>query len=490
MTISVFISHSTEDDPAVKKIRESLELHRIKVWTDSRELTTGDLLESSITEAIDQSSHLIALLSLAAVKSRWVRKEIEYALKGDKKIKVIPLLIDPVDHDFLHVWFDDEPVGQQYRVGPGGIERILPDLLAALGMQQPNDPRSGEEKPNKPVADLILELSRPTIKEIDGIPRASAEAQLIYHPADGSPEVKSKPYPFTAPIGAIEADDLRWYLEHWAMWPSEHFKKRADEVEANLPEWGKRLYEALDQKAARTALEAWRGVAQNGDISHRFTVLVDAELIEGSDEATQTQANESATKLLALPWELLHNDHSFLFQRAHGVRVRRQLPNREPQPLVTTNPPIRILMLSPRPEDDRAGYIDHRVSARPVVEALAPLGELVQLDVLTPPTFKAMTDALQKAHERKAPYHVVHFDGHGIYNRQHGLGALCFEDIRDSNKLTERRTDLVAADKIATALTNHRVPLFSSKHARVLNQSRIPPPLLPVVCCKGVSLQW
>jgi hypothetical protein len=38
------------------------------------------------------------------------------------------------------------------------------------------------------------------------------------------------------------------------------------------------------------------------------------------------------------------------------VRVRRSLPNRNPQDAIATRPPIRVLLVSPRPEDDSATY--------------------------------------------------------------------------------------------------------------------------------------
>jgi len=124
-----------------------------------------------------------------------------------------------------------------------------------------------------------------------------------------------------------------------------------------------------------------------------------------------------------------------------------------------TAPPLRVLLISPRPEDDRAAYLDHRVSAQPVVEALNALGELATYTLLTPPTFGALQEGLQRAHDAGTPYHVVHFDGHGVYDRTIGLGALCFEDPADTGKLTRRRSVLVSADDLASLLRDHRVPL-------------------------------
>ncbi len=132
MTPSVFISHSTKDDAIVTALRERLEPRGIRIWADSRELAAGDLLAASIAEAIDSSTHLIAVLSQNAVNSHWVKKEIRHALRTDREIKVIPLLIDPIDSGALGLWFEQEPVALKLEIGPGGIDAALPDHRVPL----------------------------------------------------------------------------------------------------------------------------------------------------------------------------------------------------------------------------------------------------------------------------------------------------------------------------------------------------------------------
>jgi hypothetical protein len=88
----------------------------------------------------------------------------------------------------------------------------------------------------------------------------------------------------------------------------------------------------------------------------------------------QAVAKEATTDLLALPWELLHDGRSYLFQGQHAVRVRRRLPNWYAQPHAVTGLPIRILLVSPRPENAHTGYIDHCISVLPLVEAMESLG--------------------------------------------------------------------------------------------------------------------
>jgi hypothetical protein len=140
--------------------------------------------------------------------------------------------------------------------------------------------------------------------------------------------------------------------------------------------------------------------------------------------------------------------------------VRRRLPNRIEQRPAVRDLPIRILLVSPRPEEEGTGYIDHRISALPLVEAVENLGALAELTVLSPPTFTALQEALMRAADAGEPFDVVHFDGHGVYDRKVGLGGLCFEDPKDADKLEERAMQLIHAEKLAAVMRDHRIPLI------------------------------
>src|SRR5437899_1599929 len=104
--MSVFISHTTKDDPVVKKIRKALESLGIRVWVDSQELSGGDKLTPAIQNAINDHDHFIAVLSVNAINSPWVKTEIEYRL-GLKK-KVIPLMLPGIEPNALALWFGSE----------------------------------------------------------------------------------------------------------------------------------------------------------------------------------------------------------------------------------------------------------------------------------------------------------------------------------------------------------------------------------------------
>src|SRR5258706_292804 len=81
----------------------------------------------------------------------------------------------------------------------------------------------------------------------------------------------------------------------------------------------------------------------------------------------------------------------------------------------------------------------------------AELGARAAVEFLYPPTLKALSDRLS---DRKAALvHVVHFDGHGVYDADMGLGYLLFEDNKHAG-------DRVDANRLGTLLNRCGVPLM------------------------------
>jgi hypothetical protein len=462
----IFISHASADDSFVAGLRRELEAFHLPVWVDSRDLRGGDKLVPEIEQAIEAASRVLVVLGPQTANSPWVRREIKKALAVEQRRKaegyrVIPLLLPGITSGALGTWFDEEPVAVPIAIGPAGLSAALPALLAALGERLPTDPQPFEELDVKPVEELVLTLTDPTIDTAEGKRRARAMATLVYEPAQaGTRRIESLRYAFTAPLGPIERDDLRWYLESYYIWPMGVFQVRAAGIAKKLPAWGKALFRAaLGDEEAREAFFAWQYAK---DADRRFSVQVDGDLPKGAPEDAQATAREAATELLSLPWELVHDGRTWLFQGKNAVRVRRRLPNRQAQPARQTSLPIRILLVSARPEKDARGkpigYFDHRISARPLTDAVESLGALARLTVLQPPTYRALEKALQAGDEDQ-PFDVVHFDGHGVYDRQLGLGGLCFEDPNDEDKLERRTLDFVDAERLAGLVREHRVPL-------------------------------
>ncbi len=467
----LFLSHSTQDDDLVRALRQALADLGQDVRIDSRRLRGGDPLWSSIQQAIEQATAYAVLVSPDAFQSQWVGKELRYALevqkaRGKEAFPVIPLGLDDTPFGAFEFLFDEEPLGVPVS-STGGIEQVLHPILVALGKRLPADLVSTPQPKAEPLEELILELTDLGFSDLamnehgkKYVSIASARARLIYEPAAaGQRRVSSdRSWRLVAPLGPIEAEDLRWYLEKYAVWPSDIYRDRIARIEKNLITWGKELYQAaLPVEHTANVLHAWARIDDRA--GRRFSILVDPTPEAGvADEKART-AREAATLLLGLPWELLHDGNTFLFQGARPTRVRRRLPNTQPFDAPPVATPIRILLVTARPEDEACGYIDHRASALPLVEALEKLGGQVVLELLSPPTLPDLREALDRARKAEKPYHVVHFDGHGVYDRRVGLGGLCFEDPRDSDRLERRRHATVYTDELGPLLRDHRIPL-------------------------------
>lgn len=449
----------------MRELQRALADHDLDVWIDSRELAGGDLLWPEIETAIDQAPAYVILVSTDSLQSEAVGKELTHALnvqkkRGRDKFPVIPLSLNGTKLGVLRSIFPAEPVYIPVSSGAGGIEAAMDAILAALGKRLPADVAPTPQPRAEPLEDLILELSDLKFHFEDNVRRASGRARLVYEPAaPGQLQVHSEQtWRFIAPIGPIEADELRWYLEKYAIWPSKYFQKRAAQVEKCLVEWGRVLHDAaLPAKYTTDVMNAWARIDDHA--GRRFSVQVDAAIDADAPAAEVDAAREAATVLLGLPWELLHDRDGFLFQGARPTPVRRRLPGTRGFDALVVATPIRILLVTARPEDDACGYIDHRVSAIPLVEAMEALPGLVRMHVLSPPTLPALRTELDRARRALAPYHVVHFDGHGVYDRRVGLGGLCFEDPDDIAKLDQRRHQTVFTNKLGELLRQHRIPL-------------------------------
>ncbi|PSN10050.1 hypothetical protein C7271_26695, partial [filamentous cyanobacterium CCP5] len=410
MNQPIFISHSSKDDAIVRQLREILEAHGLSTWVDSRRLTGGDELDASIKAAIHDARDFLVVLSIEALSSGWVQKEIAYAsevAQEQEGYKVIPVVLPGVPRGILKPFFPNDPIHIFVKAGPNGLQEAIPAIYAALGEELPNDLQPGEPIQVEPVTELLLTLTDSHIAEHDNIRRATATATLTYLPADQSRVITSRRYRFEAPLGPLELDEIRWYIEKYYQWPTGVFKQRAAKTEENLPRWGQALYDAaLSGETAREPLSEWRRTTG----SRRFSVQVDGEPLEGTPDDAAALGREAASDLLSLPWEILHDRNGYLSQGANGARVRRRLPNRERQPIAQAELPIRVLLVSPRPEvaDDQGspvGYIDHRISAKALVQAVEELGEdLVKVDLLPFPTFPAMKAALKQAKDQGIPY--------------------------------------------------------------------------------------
>jgi len=268
----------------------------------------------------------------------------------------------------------------------------------------------------------LLELSiRFTSDEKD---ENSPISVSLFRPDSG---VSTHPVPFEPPLDDAELADLGWYLEVFCVWPTGPDYVRAEGIEARLEDWGRTLLESVTP--GRESAQLWRQFADRETGGKLLTV-----------DATEP-------RVLRLPWELLAGEGGHIFSQ--GIGVRRRLQKVISAPVKPFALPVRLLAVVSRPDD--AGFFDPRADALPLLDALDELGDRTEVEFLYPPTLKALTARLR---DRQAPpVHVVHFDGHGIYDVTQGLGYLLFENDR-------HQSDRVDANRLGTLLNRRGVPLM------------------------------
>jgi hypothetical protein len=233
-------------------------------------------------------------------------------------------------------------------------------------------------------------------------------------------------FPLAPGLTAEDMADHRWYLEDYLIFPGPGDHARARAFEQRLDRFGEDLYGALFDRG--------RDILGN--------------LVAAPGPRLLTLCSDDPDAL-ALPWELLRDARSPLVLR--DVVIRRQLTDVVP---TRAGPvpglPLRILLVIARPTD--APALDARSSAAPMLGALEALGGHVRVDLCDPPTLAELERRLGEAADRGERYHVVHFDGHGVYLPDRGVGALYFEKP-DATK------DLVAGPALGDLLARLDVPL-------------------------------
>ncbi len=92
--MKVFISHAYTDDPLVKKVAAGLEGAGLEVWDATRDVLPGANWTEEVARALKESKAMVVLLTADALRSSWVRREIEYALgEQNYRKRLIPVLV-------------------------------------------------------------------------------------------------------------------------------------------------------------------------------------------------------------------------------------------------------------------------------------------------------------------------------------------------------------------------------------------------------------
>jgi hypothetical protein len=244
-----------------------------------------------------------------------------------------------------------------------------------------------------------------------------------YDPGQGASSYTSK-VPLLFELNEHDRSRLRFYLENFLTCPNAAALKPVADLRDDLRRWGEELFRQVF-KTDRKALWHYEEAARDLH-SLRIEILAD-----------QPDA-------WTVPWELLFDPN--LGWLAPQVRSFARLPmmtqttQRELEVpfLPVPGDPLRVLYVVGRP----AGSLEipfHSV-ARSLLQTAAELEERLRIDILRPPTFERLAKVLSQAVEAGRPYHVLHFDGHGVFtdSPQDFAGELDPGFVQEGDRLMRR----------------------------------------------------
>ena len=196
-----------------------------------------------------------------------------------------------------------------------------------------------------------------------------------------------------------EQEEIRWYLEDYLQYPDEPAPTLAGRIEQRLTEIGAELFRALFH-SAEDARDLWATVRAHTN-------------------ETRVEVVTSVEEAASIPWELVRDpktDAALCLDVPAFVRAQPQAARKPKFPALGEEEggAVRILLVicRPRRDDD----VPFRSVAGRLIKGLGDQArERVHLEVLRPATFESLARALREAKAKGSPYHVVHFDGHGMY---------------------------------------------------------------------------
>lgn len=125
------------------------------------------------------------------------------------------------------------------------------------------------------------------------------------------------------------------------------------------------------------------------------------------------------SRLADYPWELLHDGQRFLHLH-RPMFISRYIAYEALPPVVTNQAQLRVLLISPRTEDDGHGIAKlsdvEQLAIRTGLSKAKAKG-LIELETLPKPTLKALSADLSQRSETLMPQ-VLHFDGHGLFGKR------------------------------------------------------------------------
>ena len=251
------------------------------------------------------------------------------------------------------------------------------------------------------------------------------------------------------PFPPEQEAELEWYFEQWLVFPLTQ-TVRAERARDSVRSYGEALFEQVFK----------RDVDAYSEYKTKRAALTQIEIIGDS------------TEFQALHWEALHDPQMPRSLAVDCVMVRKRVKATAVNATVAPAPVIRLLVVTARPGEEHD--VNHRTISRPLMELIQNSQLRVQVDLLRPATFEALTTHLDE--KGAGFYHIVHLDLHGAVIGFDQLAAMPhdrftfrfgeplepFEGVQaflSFESGTPGKSDLRSAAELANLLTGKQVPV-------------------------------
>ncbi|MEO0394353.1 MAG: CHAT domain-containing protein [Cyanobacteria bacterium P01_A01_bin.137] len=189
------------------------------------------------------------------------------------------------------------------------------------------------------------------------------------------------------PFDAKQEQELEFYFEEWITFPFDQ-KVKAQRAAASIQTYGHDLFEQVF--AERRAYSAYERACQQGLSNLQIEIL---------GESPEFQA---------LHWEALKDPDQPRAFAVDCVVTRKRLSEKDTANVLQPSATINLLVVTARPDEE--SDVGYRTISRPLIEAIQQAQLRVNVELLRPGTYQALSEHLE---DKEGYYHIVHFDVHG-----------------------------------------------------------------------------
>jgi hypothetical protein len=128
----VYITGAAGDADLARRLASRLEAHGIEAGSPVFDALPGENFTAELGRALNRADAVVVLVSPEAMRSQWVRHEIQFALGAERlQNRLIPVLAKQTPQD-------DVPwILRNLQWARGGVDKLATDIVKTLNLPEP-----------------------------------------------------------------------------------------------------------------------------------------------------------------------------------------------------------------------------------------------------------------------------------------------------------------------------------------------------------------